>query len=89
MPEQLIACPNCRENCEVCDVLTESIRDQLRRELEGELIKKQEDLKKRLDEAREREKVLAEREEAIDDAVSARLEEERKKVVASERKRAE
>jgi hypothetical protein len=89
MPEQLVTCPNCGEEFEVGDVLTESIREQLRRELEGDLVKKQEDLKKRIDEAREREKALSEKAEAIEDTVAERLEEERKKVVASERKRAE
>jgi hypothetical protein len=89
MPEQLATCPNCGHEFEVADVLTDSIREQLRRELEGDLVKKQEEVKKRLDEARQLEKSLAEREESIDDAVAEKLEAEKKKVTAAERKRAE
>lgn len=89
MPEQLITCPNCGNEFEVGGVLTESIREQLRRELETELVKKQEEVKKRLDEARERERLLTEREESIDDIVSERVATAREKIAATERKRVE
>lgn len=89
MPDQLITCPKCGSEFEVGDVLTESIREQLRRDLEKDLGKKEAEVKKRLEKAREAEKKLAEREEALDDAVSERLEEERKKLAASERKKVE
>jgi len=40
MPEQLATCPNCGHEFEVADVLTDSIREQLRRELEADLVKR-------------------------------------------------
>jgi hypothetical protein len=89
MPDQLATCPNCGHEFEVADVLTDSIREELRRELEGEIVKKQEEVKKRLDEARQLEKSLAEREESIENAVSEKLQAEKKKVAAAERKRPE
>lgn len=89
MPEQMITCPNCGTEFEVGDVLTEAIRAQLKSELEADVVKKQEDATKRLNAAKQLEKAVAQREEAIDDAVAERLEEERKKVAAAERKRVE
>jgi hypothetical protein len=89
MPDQLITCPNCGTEFEVGDVLTDSIRSQLRTELEADLVKKQEDVTKRLNDAKRMEKELAERADAIDDAVAERLEAERRKVVAAERQRVE
>lgn len=89
MPDQLITCPNCGTEFEVGDVLTDSIRAQLKAELEADLVKKQENVTKRLNEAKRLEEELAKRAESIDDAVSERLDEERKKVAATERKRVE
>lgn len=89
MPDQMITCPNCGTEFEVGDVLTEAIRAQLRGELEADVLKKQEEAAKRLNAAKELEKAVAQREEAIDDAVAERLEEERKQVAAAERKRVE
>ena len=63
MPEQMIECPNCGNKFEVANVLTESIRSQLRGELEAGLIKKEEEATKRLKKAEQIEAKLVEREE--------------------------
>ncbi len=89
MPEQTITCPNCGTQFEVGNVLAESIRAQLRQELEGEASARQEEAARRLKEAREREKLVAAREEALEDALTERMEAERKKVAAAERQRLE
>lgn len=89
MQDLSITCPNCGIKFEVGDVLADSIRAQLRTELEADIVRKQEDATKRLNDAKRLEKQLAERAEAIDDAVSERLEAERKKIVTAERQRVE
>lgn len=89
MAEQLITCPNCGNEFEVGDVLTETIRGQLRVELEGDIVKKQEEVTKRLNEAKRKEEELAEKAESIDDAIAERLQAEKKKLAEAERKRAE
>lgn len=89
MTDQRITCPNCGHNFGVGDVLTETIRTQLRGELEADVLKKQEAATKRLKEAEQREKALAEREENVAATVAERLEAERKKLAAAERVKAE
>ncbi|MGI6461800.1 MAG: DUF2130 domain-containing protein [Candidatus Hydrogenedentales bacterium] len=89
MPDQKVTCPNCGTQFAVGDALTDSIRAQMKSELEAEVAQKHEEATKRLNKAKELETSVKEREQAIEDTVAERLDEARKKVKADERKRAE
>lgn len=89
MPDQLITCPNCGTEFAVGDVLKESIRSQLRTELEADLVKKQAEATRRLNEVKEHEKELTARENAIEETVLERLEKERKFLQTAERRKVE
>lgn len=89
MSDQLIKCPNCGTEFAVGDVMKESIRSQLRTELEADLAEKQAETIKRLNQAKEREKELAAREDAIEETVLERVEKQRKQLQAAERKKVE
>lgn len=80
MSDQIITCPKCGEQIPLNDALTGDIRDQLKLELEREVVEKEKQLALR-------EKALQESKKNIDDEVSKKLEIEKEKItkVAEER----
>ena len=77
MEQGQIACPHCGQTFEITDVLTSSIREHVKAEFQQELIRKEEDLKKRGENLQEQKMALAEKmdllEEDIENKVKERL----------------
>ncbi len=81
----LIKCPYCGKDIEVTEVLTHSIREQMRVELAAELTKKEQEFAQKLLLLKRQENELAEKQQAIEELVAEQVKAERKKIAEQER----
>ncbi|RPJ75490.1 MAG: DUF2130 domain-containing protein [Alphaproteobacteria bacterium] len=81
----LIKCPHCGKDIEVTEVLTHSIRESMKIELENELAKKEKKLTEQQTALKNKEKDLVAQEESINEKVTEQLKTERKKIAEVER----
>lgn len=86
MNRNLIKCPHCGKNIEVTEVLTHSIREEMKAELEGDLAMKEQDFVAKQAVLKSKEKELAAKQESIDEEINEKLKAERSKI--SEQKKA-
>jgi hypothetical protein len=77
MADEIIACPKCGTKIQLTEALTEAIRDRLRADVETEAAEKRAELNTKHEAVATKEKQLAEREKAMEEAVEQRLREER------------
>lgn len=79
MPDTII-CPNCKYEIEVTEVLSSQLRDQLRKEYEAELRRKEQDFAAKAEEIRQRELALQKSRESLEVELQTRLSQERARV---------
>jgi hypothetical protein len=72
-----IICPKCKYEIEVTEVLSSQLREQLRKEFDAELRKKEQDFQTKADGLRKREQELEASKQALDAEVQARLTKEK------------
>ena len=89
MSEQMITCPNCGTDIKLTEALTETIKNSLRGDVEAEAAKGQAELLKKQKAINAKEKLLAEREHAVEDAVDELLLSERETIKKEALKKAE
>ena len=87
MPDQTIKCPNCGKDIEVTEVLTHSIRESMRNELEGELAKNEQEFAKQQAALKQKERELAAQQESIDEQVAEKVKAGQKLITETERKK--
>lgn len=80
MTTNLIKCPHCGKDIEVTEVLTHSIRETMKAELEGELAKKEAAFAAQQVALKAKEKELASKLQGIDEEVNEKLKAERAKI---------
>lgn len=80
-----IKCPHCGKDIEVTEVLTHSIRESMKIELEGELAKKEADFVKQQAALKQQQRELTQQKESIEDQVAERLKAERKTIAEQEK----
>lgn len=68
-----ITCPQCGHSFELSDALTHQIRDHLKGELQAELVKREGEAKRKLDEVKTREEALAKAQDNLNEAVEKQL----------------
>ncbi len=82
MVNQNIICPYCHKEIPLTEAITHSIREEIQKEFEKELLSKKEELSRR-------ERLLMEKEKSISEEVSKRLSNERARLEAETKKRFE
>ncbi len=82
MPEQIIVCPYCRREIPLSEAITHSIREEIQKEFEKELTKRQEELAKK-------EEFLLKKEKAISQEIVEKLAMEKARIEAEMRKQLE
>ena len=85
MEQGKINCPNCGKEFEISDVLAEQIRDQLKMELQKEVVQRETALQKKLDSYKFEKKALELKSSQLDEEVEKQLSQ---KLVAAEAKAA-
>lgn len=83
----LIKCPNCGKDIEVTEALTHSIRESMRNELEGELVKNEQEFAKQQAALKQKERELAAQKESIDEQVAEKVKAGQKLIAEVERKK--
>lgn len=81
MSEQTITCPNCNTQIPLNDALTQKIRDQLKSEIEKDIIEKERQITLR-------EKAVEEGQKNIDEQVNKKLDAEKVKIIATAKEEA-
>lgn len=84
-----IACPECGHEFELSDALTEQIRKDLRTELQTDLVKREAEAKRNLEQAKAKEEVLAKKEDRLNEEVEKQLKQKLAAVEAKAAKKAE
>ncbi len=79
MPDTII-CPKCKYEIEVTEVLSSQLRDQIRKEYDAELRKKEQEFQAKAQDLRRREQAVEASKQAIDAEVQVRLAKERVRV---------
>jgi len=72
-----IICPKCKYEIEVTEVLSSQLREQLRKDFDAELRKKEQEFQTKADDLRNREQAIEESRKTIDAEVQTRLTKER------------
>ena len=80
-----IKCPHCGKDIEVTEVLTHSIRQSMKAELQAELSEKEADFAKRQAALKQLQKELTQQKESIEDQVAEQVKTERKKIAEQEK----
>ncbi|MHB9070234.1 MAG: DUF2130 domain-containing protein [Sedimentisphaerales bacterium] len=80
MNKDLIKCPHCGKDIEVTEVLTHSIRESMRIEMQAELAKKEKDFAQQHMALKQKEKELEQQKESINEQISEKLKVERLKL---------
>jgi len=75
-----IICPKCKYEIEVTEVLSSQLRDQIRKEYEADLRKKEQEFQAKAEDLRRREQAIEASKQTIDAEVQARLAKERVRV---------
>lgn len=88
MSEPTIVCPNCKTEIKLTESLAAPLIESTRRDYEKRLALKDTDIARKEASLREREEAIAKAKQAIDDQVTAKLAEERAKIVSEESKKA-
>lgn len=88
MTEPTITCPNCKTEIKLTESLAAPLIESTRRDYEKRLALKDTDIAKKEESLREREEAIAKAKQAIDAQVTAKLAEERTKIVSEESKKA-
>src|SRR6266436_5281589 len=73
MNEGVITCPQCGHEFELSDALTHQIREHLKTELQADVVKRETEAKRKLDEVKAREEALAKAKDALDEEVEKQL----------------
>jgi hypothetical protein len=87
MADQTIKCPHCGKDIEVTEVLTHSIRESMRNELESELAKNEQEFAKQQAALKQKERELATKQESIDEQVAEKVKAGQKLITETERKK--
>ncbi len=87
MPDQVIKCPHCGKDIEVTEVLTHSIRESMKAELDGELAKNKQEFAKQQAALKQKERELAAQQESIDEQVAEKVKAGQKLIAETERKK--
>ena len=85
MSNNQIKCPHCGKDIEVTEVLTHSIREGMRGEMERELTRKEQEYAKKQSALAQKERELQQRQETFEEHVARQVQAERKKIVEQER----
>jgi hypothetical protein len=92
MADQIITikCPNpkCQREIPLTDALTEQIEERIKQRYEADAAVKDKKMQARLEEIRQKEKVLEEKRQAIDEQVSDKLKEMQKTIAEQEKEKA-
>jgi hypothetical protein len=73
MNEGLITCPQCGREFELSDALTHQIREHLKTELQAEVLKREAEAKRKLDEVKAKEEALAKARDTLNEEVEKQL----------------
>lgn len=73
MSQGTITCPQCGHKFELSDALTHQIREHLKTELQADLVKREAEAKKKLDEVKAKEADLSKAKEALNDEVEKQI----------------
>jgi len=85
MLDHTIKCPHCGKDIEVTEVLTHSIRESMKVELQSELAKREADFAKQQQSIMQQQKELDARQQSIEEQVAKQVKAERKKIVEEEK----
>ncbi|OHB54259.1 MAG: hypothetical protein A2Y12_18495 [Planctomycetes bacterium GWF2_42_9] len=84
----IIKCPHCGKDIEVTEVLTHSIRESMKAEVQAELAKKEQAFAQREAELKQRQKELAAQQESIEEQVAVKLKADRQRIAEESLKKA-
>lgn len=87
MPDHTIKCPHCGKDIEVTEVLTHSIRESMKAELNEELTKNEREFAKKQAALRRKERELAAQQESIEEQVAEKVKAGQKLIAEVERKK--
>ncbi len=87
MKNQIIKCPNCGIEIELTEVLTDQIEQSIRGKYKAEAAQKEQEITARVEALKQKEKVLIEKQQAIDEQVAEQVKAERVKIAEAERKK--
>src|ERR1039458_5215850 len=73
MAQGTITCPSCGNAFELSDALTHQIRDRLKTELQADVVKREAEAKRKLDEVKAKEDALAKARDALNEEVEKQL----------------
>ena len=73
MNEGLITCPQCGHEFELSDALTHQIREHLKTELQADVVKREAEAKRKLDEVKVKEEALAKAKDTLNEEVEKQL----------------
>ena len=89
MAQGTITCPNCGNAFELSDALTHQIRDRLKTELQADVVKREAEAKRKLDEVKVKEDALAKARDALNEEVEKQLKQKLGEVEAKDAKKVE
>ena len=89
MNEGIITCPKCGHEFELSDALTHRIREHLTTELQADVVKREVEAKRRLDEVKAKEEALIKAKDALNEEVESQLKKKLADVEANAAKKAE
>jgi len=89
MDQGTITCPNCGHQFEISDALTGQIREHLKSELQQEIISREKDLKRKLDDFKAEKEALNKDREAMEEEVERKLKQRLEETEAKAAKKVE
>lgn len=89
MDKGTITCPKCGHDFELSNALTHQIREHLKTELQADMVKREADAKRKLDDVKAREDALAKEKQTLDAEVEKQLTQKLAEAGASAAKKAE